>query len=208
MVKQCLREVRHPTGSRQRRRARRRHGARDAAILSLSYLYGATTSELVGLEWGHCRVPQFGGGTISFSDRPVRSQDLPLIGPTQRILRLWRDRSSGQTVFYRISKLGKEGYGSLTSSAIRAILEKRHKQIESYNRAREVPTPERLRSSFKELLKNEGTKDAIVRDLLGLYSRRQSPRNDEQEDTRMKKALKKVSRRVDVSSWILTSHGQ
>lgn len=199
MVKHCIREVRHPRGNRQRRRARQLHGARDAALLSLSYLYGASTSELQGLEWGECRVPQFAAGSISFTNRPSRSQDLPLIGPTKRILRLWRDRSSGEAVFYRISKLGKEGSGSLTPSAICAALKKRHNQIKRQKRAREVPTPEKLRASFKKQLRAQGTKDAIVRDILGLSSHRVATRNDEVEDKRMKRALKKVSSLVNVS---------
>ena len=202
MVKQCLRDVRHPSGNRQRRRARQLHGARDAAILSLSYLYGASTSELLGLEWRHCRVPEYGVGSITFLDRPDRSQDLPLIGPTRIILRLWRDYSSGEALFHRISKLGKEGPGSLTPSAIRATLKKRHNQIGRQKRGKKVPTPARLRSSFKQLLDTQGTKDAIVRDIMGLSSRRQAPRNDDRDDARMKKALKKVSNRVNVISWV------
>lgn len=206
MVKQCLRDVRHPRGNRQRRRARQLHGARDAAILSLSYLYGASTSELLGLEWRHCRVPGYGVGSITFMDRPDRSQDLPLIGPTQAILRLWKDYSTGEALFHRISKLGKEGSGSLTPSAIRAILKKRHNRIGRQKRAKKTPTPARLRSSFKILLDTQGTKDAIVRDIMGLSSRRQAPRNHDRDDARMKKALKKVSNHVNVISWVPSPH--
>lgn len=199
IIKQCLRDVRHPTGNRQRRRARQLHGARDAALLSLSYLYGASTSELLGLEWSDCRVPQVGVAYITFIDRPDRSQDLPLIGITQRILHLWKGFSSKGALFYRISKFGKEGSGPLTSSAIRSIIKKRHNQIERHKQAHEVPTPERLRNSFKKLLKEVGARDSVVRDIMGLRSRRHAPRDDDREDARMKKALKQVSSLVTVS---------
>lgn len=207
MVKQCLNDVQHPKGRRQRRRARQMHGARDAAILSLSYLYGASTSDLVGLEWSHCRVPKFSSGTITFLERPDRSQTLPLLGPMQRILHLWKSHSSKKTLFCRISKFGEEGSGSLTPSAIRKALKKRHNQVGRLDQANAAPTPRKLRSSFRKLLKDAGTKDAIMRDLLGLASRREAPRNDDQEDARMKDALQKVSSNVNVSSRILNPSG-
>lgn len=199
MLKHCLSDVRQPKGSRQRRRARRLHGARDAALLALAYTYGAKTSELLNLRWEHCHMPQFHTGNISFSNRPERSKNLPLIGPTQQIFRLWKGLGSGNIVFHRISKRAREGIRELTPSAIRAAMKKRHDEVEAHIQAPNPPTPQRLRSSFRKLLNEEGTRNAIIRDIMGLRSRRVAPRDDEKEDARVKEALRSVKERIDLS---------
>lgn len=197
VVKQCLKEVKSPVGTRSRRRARKRRGARDAALFTLAYTCGVKSSELVSLKTKRCTIGNFGSGTVTLSERPSRRQTLHLTGPTYHLLRLWLKHHDGSSyLFYPISNWGNKYNPPITQNGIRAIVKKRHNQIPSEVQMSKNPTFQKLRSSFKQLLKGRGVKDAIIRDLMGLSSRRTAPRDHDKADKKMNEALEGIAHRA------------
>lgn len=200
MIHGCLGDYEVPSGTSKRQEGRKHQAPRDAALLALAFTYGATSSELVNLKADACTPGLSESGTISFPGRPSRSKALPLIGATREILNLWfgtrkvwlDTQHRNSYAFYPTSKYAEQFDPQITQSGLRRIVRKRHDALDSRHRAANCPNPQRLRSSFKELLKKEGIKDRIVRDLMGRTSRRQAPRDDEKANEKMEEALRLV----------------
>jgi integrase len=217
MVDQCLTEVKQPRGTRVRRYVRKRRAARDAALLSLAFACGATVSELIGLKtknWNPNPNRRSSPSTqasprrirgkpvarsqsdprVTLPDRRSRSETLPLVGSTCKIQRLWAwQKDPSIRVFHPISKWGSYYQEQLSQRGIYEIITERYDQIKGKAPAPEPPNVQKLRKSFRKLLKREDVKDAIVRDLMDLRSRRTVSRNDQKADQKMKDALSIVA---------------
>jgi integrase len=207
MIDQCLTEVKQPRGTRARQYVRKRRAARDAALLSLAFACGTTVSELIGLKtekWNPNPSTQASPRRIrgkpvtrgrsdprvTLPDRRSHSETLPLVGSTRKIQRLWAwQKTYSIRVFHPISKWGCNYQEQLSQRGIHEIITERHEQVKDEVPASEPPNAQKLRKSFKQLLKRKGVKDAIVRDLMDLRSRRTVPRNDQEADRKMKDAL-------------------
>lgn len=197
MLENCLQQARHPTGTKRRRRGRERHAARDACVLAFAYTCGAKSSELIRLRAEDCILGGMGSnGVVTFPDRDPRSQKLPLLKDTQKIAELWNSlrQESAPFFFYPMSKYGVKCGDELTPNSVRNIVSKWYNSLSRVKRNfSQKPNPQKLRSSFREILKREGVRDAIVRDLMGLRSRRTAPRDDETADRRIENALRLIA---------------
>lgn len=206
MVGRCLKDVRDPRGTNKRRYVRKRRGARDAALLSLAFTCGATVSELIELETGQWDPDPTKDGfgrrrpnpKVTFPGRESRSEELPLVGKTLKIQQLWNaKRQIWKRVFYPISKWGERYEEELSQPGIHTIIRTRYEQIEQKAPAPEPPNAQKLRKSFRQLLKLKGVKDAIILDLMGLRSRRSAPRDEEKADQAMEEALRHTDRKAN-----------
>jgi integrase len=173
-----------------------RQGTRDAAILTFGYALGLKSGELRRLkseDYISSTRSEKGDPLIKLPDRREGSRQLPLVGHPKEIARLWHDKRHGhkQHFFYPMSKRGKTCGGELTQEGLHKIVRRRGNQARG-----PAPSPQKLRSSFKTLVREMGTSDAIVRDLMGLRSRRTTERDDETANQKMREALKSVAHKT------------
>lgn len=200
----CFRDVERPRGSAPRRRARKRRGARDAALFALAFTSGLKVSELTSLQ-----AEDYDGKarTLHVAGRRLPVQHIPIGSSTCEIINLWirYHRGDYESLFFPISKKDKLYKSRLTQGGLHSILHARAEQLRQ--RDRNVVQPQTLnfsalRTSFKCYLKEGGVPDAILRDLMGLRSRRTAPRDDAAADEKMRLAAKWMARQAAPDGWV------
>jgi site-specific recombinase XerD len=190
MIDRCVQSVEDERGRPAHRRSRQRRGARDAALFALAFTVGLKVSELCDVKMNDYTPGStpYSDGVLIVRDRRPASRRLPIVGTTREHVTRWIEyhEYDSEHLFFPISKKNVVYDAHLSQSGLNDIAKRRSPS--------ESVSFQGLRRSFKHHLKAQGVKDAIVRDLMGLASRRTVPRDDETADEKMKVALRQMSR--------------
>ena len=181
----------------EKRAARQDRAARDGALVSLTFGLGLKTSEVIALEPSDFTTDHSGNSFLRIASRREEIRNLPVDSSIGTHVQRWlrhHDRND-RHMFYSISPTGWTRRDGITQRGLSGALKRRGNDCKLSLR--------KLRSSMEAHLKEHDVQAAILRDILGLRSRRTVERDHERCNHKMKQVLSWWARTIHcrLSDW-------